>query len=411
MKVYVNKESYEEIRNVSKFTPYSLLVNSDNLCLNSVEKVTEATEGKMNHESKDFTRSFKAFNLKNQKHQALRTKEVSLSDDDGNDLAPYGDRYDLHHLNFVHDSIQRANKDPLGGACLDGEDTIGSSYDSDVDSIWDRKYGGNLEDLRESVRKFNMLYENRPGPRNSQEMLLAVPESDSDCFLESSVNMICDQDAIISPQTKQVNKRSSSYICSAVDEVSFSKSTPLNTASNTVRGIQDASTEVDNDCNALDGQQQNMHRSSDSLDRDKNEESESESTYRSSKELSKCHKMYNQRGVISSSHLTVATSKTSIGESAIDDECHSNKEMDFVLLEDHDESPTLYQFKPDESVLQSSIVEDACELETDTKAVSNKIIPVLVRENGFEQQHVTSKESEVSDLYKNLISVVYRLFR
>lgn len=48
-------------------------------------------------------------------------------------------------------------------------ETFQSSYDSDVDNVWDKKYGGELTDLKESVKKFNTRYTDEDNRRPSRE--------------------------------------------------------------------------------------------------------------------------------------------------------------------------------------------------------------------------------------------------
>ena len=183
--VYINEESYLEIRCAAKLTPYSLLKKTKSLSSESLESRSVRVEDELEDIAKDRIVSMEPVQLR-QEVKIVPTQKVLVEDKD-NFLPPQEDKsyFSIFRSISMADSasltsIEDSFVDALSSNFSNCEESMENSYpkeslpssiDTDIDIVLDKKYGGELEDLRESVRQFNMCYHDTPNSTVSHENL------------------------------------------------------------------------------------------------------------------------------------------------------------------------------------------------------------------------------------------------
>ena len=190
--VYVNETSYQEIKHVAELTPYSLLKRAESLS----SECTKSSDMTNDDEKESVTRSCIPFVEPVQINEDNRNVciQKSASEDCENSMALQEDKgnFPIFRSNSVANSApfsSRSNSYVDGFSSISSDytessqmsyhrETLPSSQDSEIDIVWDRKYGGDLSDLKESVRQFNKSYENAHKSTVSHETLSGWLNSD-----------------------------------------------------------------------------------------------------------------------------------------------------------------------------------------------------------------------------------------
>ena len=159
--VYVDGKSYQEVRDAANLSPYSFVklaeaMSSDNALSRYVVKEEDIVDAAKDEPKDRCLEVQMAPNEDYDNHDPLQkadiyfnyasdscpnTSSASLTSNAESSLgdcsSPYSDYVDISHRQY----------------------TRTTSYDLDIDTVWDKKYGGDLEDLRESVKQFNMCFD------------------------------------------------------------------------------------------------------------------------------------------------------------------------------------------------------------------------------------------------------------
>ena len=181
--VYINEKSYQEIKCAAKLTPYSLLKKTENLSSESLESGSVRIKDKLEDVAMDGIALMEPVQLRQEDKPLLTQKKLG---EDKDNLLPLQE--DKRYFSIVRSismadsasltSLEDSFVDVLSSNLSNCEEPIENSYpketlpssnDSDIDLVWDKQYGGELEDLRESVRRFNMCYDHTPNSTVTHE--------------------------------------------------------------------------------------------------------------------------------------------------------------------------------------------------------------------------------------------------
>ncbi|XP_065055003.1 uncharacterized protein LOC135683623 [Rhopilema esculentum] len=190
--VYVRRKVYEEIFETSNRTPYSLMKNKRNrrnssendMEARSLERRSDRVDEFLSNISKSMSlgRSLvgrspddktlamsTTFGFNEDKDSGVLSRDLNISES-----SSISDQTELRSRKSTNSSanIDFSTYSNLESDSLDwhSEKARSNSFDgSEIDAILEKKFGGNLEDLKESVRKFNLCYkENDDGTDNRQ---------------------------------------------------------------------------------------------------------------------------------------------------------------------------------------------------------------------------------------------------
>jgi len=188
--VNIDSKSYKEIGDTAKSSPYSFVklaeaMSSENIlssCVVNEEDILDAVKD----EAKD---------------RCLKVQMAPNEDYDNHNPLQAANFY----FNYASDACLSVNsaslasdaESSLGDCSSPFSDYVDISYpqynrtisdDLDVDTVWDKKYGGDLEDLRESVKQFNMCFDSTTANKHTLEKYPDSLYSDDSSSLEKELS-------------------------------------------------------------------------------------------------------------------------------------------------------------------------------------------------------------------------------
>ena len=187
--MHVGDQSYNEVKNANLVTPYSLLRKLEHQNVRTIQMQTVLT---MRSEGKDLKENPKStlqqcFSKQKNLDVPTRYSSIQLLETGQYSQPPRSSAVlcqkneSLEEDIFLSDSgnslALSEDEESLQRLLL--KEAAASSNNSDVDFVWSKQYGGQINDLRESVSKFNMCYENPAKPPASPHNLFECSDAEN----------------------------------------------------------------------------------------------------------------------------------------------------------------------------------------------------------------------------------------
>ena len=210
--VYVRRKEYEEIFETSNRTPYSLMKNKRNRrkasendmearslerrsdeYLSNISKSMSLGRSLVGRSPDDKTLAMSTtFCFNEDKDSGVLSRDLNISES-----SSISDQTELRSRKSTNSSaIDFSTYSNIESDSLDwpSQKARSNSFDgSEIDDILEKEFGGNLEDLKESVRKFNLCYkENDDEKDNRQSRLSQTGSSQSDWTSNDDVTPVGD---------------------------------------------------------------------------------------------------------------------------------------------------------------------------------------------------------------------------